>query len=114
MRLRRSPSRRVEAIAPMIRVVIFLVAIGGLAFGAAWLADRPGEVAIVWQGMRVETSVAVLAIAVGVVAALAVVAWSVLRMLARAPVAVRQHLRGPPARPGYPPLSQGLAAVRSR
>jgi len=97
----------------MIRVVIFLVAIGGLAFGAAWLADRPGEVAIVWQGMRVETSVAVLAIAVGVVAALAVVAWSVLRMLVRAPVAVRHHLSTRRARRGYVALSQGLIAVGS-
>ena len=32
-----------------------------MAFGAAWLADRPGEVMIVWQGRRIETSVAVLA-----------------------------------------------------
>src|SRR5437879_2043394 len=113
MRSRRSRSRPAEAIAPMIRVVIFLVAIGGLAFGAAWLADRPGDVAIVWQGMRVETSVAVLAMAIAVVAALAVLAWSILRTLVRAPSALQQHLRMRRARRGYLALSQGLIAVGS-
>jgi HemY protein len=32
----------------MIRVIIYLVIVGLLAAGAAWLADRPGEVAITW------------------------------------------------------------------
>jgi uncharacterized membrane-anchored protein len=30
----------------MLRVVIYLLIVGVLAFGAAWLADRPGEVMI--------------------------------------------------------------------
>jgi len=97
----------------MIRVVIFLAVIGLLAVGAAWLADRPGEVAITWQGYRVETSVAMLAIAVGAVAALTVVAWSILRALARSPVALRERLRVRRARRGYLALSQGLIAVGS-
>ena len=45
----------------MIRVVVFLAVIGLVAVGAVWLADRPGEVAITWQGYRLETSVAILA-----------------------------------------------------
>ena len=45
----------------MIRVVIYLVVIGILAFAAVWLADRPGDVVITWQGRRIETSVMVLA-----------------------------------------------------
>ena len=28
----------------MIRVVVFLIVVGLLALGFAWLADRPGEV----------------------------------------------------------------------
>ena len=77
----------------MIRVVIFLVAIAGVAFGAAWLADRPGDVVIAWQGMRIETSVAVLAMAAGLVAALTIVIWSVLRAIVRSPRTLRTHLR---------------------
>jgi HemY protein len=97
----------------MIRVVIFLLAIAALAFGAAWLADRPGEVVISWQGWRVDTSVAVLAMAVALVAALAILVWSVLRAIVRSPSALRQRLRMRAARRGYLALSQGLIAVGS-
>ena len=97
----------------MIRVVIFLIAIAVMALGAAWLADRPGEVVISWLGWRIETSVAVLAIAVAVVAALAVLAWSVLRAILRSPAALRARLRLRRARRGYLALSQGLIAVGS-
>ena len=44
----------------MIRVVLFLVVVGALAVGAAWLADRPGDVVVTWQGLRIETSLMVL------------------------------------------------------
>ena len=97
----------------MIRVVIFLIAIAALAFGAAWLADRPGDVVIAWQGVRIETSVAVLAMSVGLVAALAVVIWSVLRAIVRSPRALQARLRERTARRGYLALSQGLIAVGS-
>jgi HemY protein len=97
----------------MIRVVIFLLAIAALAFGTVWLADRPGEVMIIWQGRRIDTSVAMLAIAVGVVAALAVVAWSILRAIVRSPVVWQQQRRVRAARRGYLALSQGLIAVGS-
>ena len=51
----------------MIRVVIYLLAVSLLAFAAVWLADRPGEVLIVWQHIRVETSVMVLIVSVAAV-----------------------------------------------
>jgi HemY protein len=97
----------------MIRVVIFLIAIGALAFGAVWLADRPGEVVISWLGWRVETSFAMLAITVGAVTALALLAWSILRTILRSPAALREHLRERRGRRGYLALSQGLIAVGS-
>ena len=34
----------------MIRVLLFLALVALLAFGVVWFADRPGEVAITWQG----------------------------------------------------------------
>src|SRR5216684_4201077 len=48
----------------MIRVIIYLIVLAALAYGAVWLAERPGEVAITWQGERIDTSVMVLAAAV--------------------------------------------------
>jgi HemY protein len=113
MRWQRSPSRPGETVAAMIRVVVFLIAIGVLAFGATWLADRPGEVVISWQGWRLETSVAVLAIAIALVTALALLGWSILRMILQSPSRLQQHLRMRRSRRGYLALSQGLIAVGS-
>ena len=47
----------------MIRVIIYLIVLAALAYGAVWLAERPGEVAITWQGERIDTSVMVAAAA---------------------------------------------------
>jgi HemY protein len=41
----------------MIRVVLFLVFVACVAVGAAWLAERPGDVTITWLNHRIETSV---------------------------------------------------------
>ena len=56
----------------MIRVVLFLALVALLAFGVAWFADRPGDVAIIWLGYRIETSVMVAVVAVAVLALIAV------------------------------------------
>ena len=48
----------------MIRLVLFLAAAVAVSLLAAWLANHPGAVALTWQGVHVETSFAVLMIAV--------------------------------------------------
>ncbi len=63
----------------MIRVVLFLVAVLAIAAGFAWVADRPGDVSIVWMGYRVETSLMVAALAVAALVVVAIFLWSVLR-----------------------------------
>jgi HemY protein len=72
----------------MIRVVIFLVLVGLLALGAAWLADRPGDVVITWQGQRIETTV--MRLTMGLLAAVAalIFLWTVLSALVRSPFIV--------------------------
>jgi HemY protein len=97
----------------MIRVVLFLVLVGLAAFGAVWLADRPGDVAITWLGWRIDTSVMVLAVAVAMVATLAVMLWSVLRALLRSPDILWLYLRSRRGVRGYLAVSQGLIAVGS-
>ena len=56
--------------ASMIRVVFYLLIVGLLAAAFVWLADRPGDVVITWQGQRIETVVMYLVLAVLVVAVL--------------------------------------------
>ena len=97
----------------MIRVVIYLLIVAGLAFAAVWFADRPGEVAITWQGWRVDTSVMVLAAAVAAVVGAAVLLWSLIRALIRSPDVLSLYLRTRRGVRGYNAVSHGLVAVAS-
>jgi HemY protein len=95
----------------MIRVVVFLIAVGLLAVGAAWLADRPGEVVVTWQGLRIETSLMVLGAAVLAATAALVLLWSLLSALLRSPFALRRHLHRRRGERAYAAISHGLVAV---
>src|SRR5262252_2756872 len=97
----------------MIRVLVYLVIVALLAFGAVWFAERPGDVAITWQGRRIDTSVMVLAAAVLAVAVASVLAWSILRAIVRAPDAMSRYLRIRRGVRGYLAVSKGLIAVGS-
>ena len=46
----------------MWRALVFIGLLCVAAFGAVWLADRPGGVLITWGGYRVETTVAAAAV----------------------------------------------------
>lgn len=97
----------------MIRVVTYLVIVGLLALGVAWLADRPGDVVITWQNQRIETSVMVLIMAVMAFATLAVMLWSVARAILRSPDLLWMYLRTRRGVRGYLAVSQGLIAIGS-
>jgi HemY protein len=97
----------------MIRVLVYLVIVAVLAFGAVWFAERPGDVAITWQGRRIDTSVMVLVAAVAAIAAASVIAWSILRAIVRAPDAMSRYLRIRRGVRGYRAVSRGLIAVGS-
>jgi HemY protein len=97
----------------MIRVIFYLILVAALAFGAVWMAERPGEVAITWQGTRIDTSVLVLIAAVAAVVVAAVIVWSILRAIVRAPENIARYRRYRRGVRGYLAVSQGLIAVGS-
>ena len=95
----------------MIRIVLFLIVVGLLSVGVAWLADRPGDVLITWQGLRIETSLMVLAVAILVLMALIGIVFSAISTVVRSPVVLarlRRHRRGERA---YEAISNGLIAI---
>ncbi len=97
----------------MIRVVFFLIMVGVLALGAAWLADRPGNVVVTWQGFRIETSLMVMAAALlAAMAALAIV-WSIVRAIVRSPAALARRHRERRGERAYQAISSGLIAIGS-
>jgi HemY protein len=102
-----------EAARAMIRIVLFLLAVGFIALGIGWLADRPGEVTVLWSGWRIETSVMVAMFAVFTVTALLVFLWSVLRTIVRAPDLFAMFLRNRRGAKGYLAISRGLIAIGS-
>jgi HemY protein len=97
----------------MIRIVLFLIIVGALALGVAWLADRPGDVVVTWQGLRIETSLMVLGGAVLLAMAVIALVWSILRTILRSPLMLRSHLRRRRGERAYQAISSGLIAVGS-
>jgi HemY protein len=97
----------------MIRVILYLIVIVPLAFGAVWLAERPGEVAITWQGRRLDTSLMVLIAAAAALAVASAFAWSILYGILRAPAAIARYRRQRRGERGYRAVSRGLIAVGS-
>ncbi len=95
----------------MIRVVLFLGLVCLVALGIAWLADRPGEVAVTWLGWRIETSVIVLLAAVALLAALFLLLFSFARGLWRSPRRIARALREQRERKGRLAIARGLVAV---
>jgi HemY protein len=105
----------------MTRIVLFLVVVGVLALGVAWLADRPGDVIVTWPWLeqvwpghgRNEISLLVLGGAILLAMAALAFLWSIIRAILRAPTALakrREHRRGVRA---YEAISHGLIAIGS-
>lgn len=95
----------------MIRLLAFLAVLVALAFGFAWLADRPGEVTFVWQGYRLETDV--MTALVGAVAALVAVLFvlAVIRAIWNTPGAIGSFFGRRRRDKGWAALSRGMIAV---
>jgi hypothetical protein len=66
------PTRR----SMMIRLLFFVALVLVLGFGFAWLADRPGDLSIVWQDRRIEMSLmTAVTVMVSLVAAIMITWW---------------------------------------
>lgn len=97
----------------MLRVLIFLGVVLALAFGFAWLADRPGSVAIDWMGYQIELSamVAMVGLLVLIVAVMSI--WGVLKLVIRSPQIMGGYFASRRRDRGYDALSGGLIAAGS-
>lgn len=95
----------------MRRLLIFVALAALVVAGAVWVADRPGQIAIVWQGWRVDTSVAVLLLATAATALLFALALRFFGWLVRMPRRWRRWALERRRRRGYQALTQGMVAV---
>jgi HemY protein len=95
----------------MIRVFVFLALLLAAAFGFAWLADRPGSVALTWQNRVYEVEIITAVLAIAGLALLLSVGWSLLSMLFRLPGLMSLASRNRRRQRGYQAVSRGMIAV---
>src|SRR5262245_22797386 len=95
----------------MIRVLLFLLLLALIAAAEVWLANRPGDVTIVWQGLRIETSVMFAAMAILFLVVAAIFLWSIVRTVLRSPDLIAMFLSHRRGVRGYLAISRGLVAV---
>ncbi|MBX9992539.1 heme biosynthesis protein HemY [Phreatobacter oligotrophus] len=95
----------------MVRVVLFLVLLGLLAFGAAWVADQPGTVSIVWLGRHIEFEVLTGIVALVAAAAVAMALIAIAKWLLTSPAMARRAMRRRRARKGSEAVTRGILAV---
>jgi HemY protein len=95
----------------VIRAVFLLLLVAAFMLLAAWFADRPGQVAIEWEGWRIDTSVPVLLAAIALFAAAIALLYRFWRAIVGAPRAFGRWRRERRRRKGYVALTQGMVAV---
>jgi HemY protein len=95
----------------VLRALWFLIIVFMVVAGVVWLLDRPGTVALDWQGYRLETSFAVLVAAAAAVALAAALAYRFWVALIRAPGRMGEAWQGRRRAKGYRALTRGMVAV---
>jgi HemY protein len=95
----------------MYRIILFLALIALAAAGAAWIADQTGDVVLSSGGWRVETSLPVFALALGVTVVAAMLAWSIVRGLWRTPQRIKRARRERRHARGRHAITHGLLAI---
>lgn len=97
----------------MIRILFFIVMVLALAIGFAWLADRPGEMLINWQGQQIELSLMTAVSFIVALIATVMFIWWVIRVVLTSPEIMSKYFKSRKKDRGYKALSQGLIAAGS-
>jgi len=95
----------------MWRALVFIGLLCVAAFGAVWLADRPGTVLITFAGYEIQMSVAVAAVALAGLAFFLALLWSLVSGLLRLPSRLTFASRARRRARGYQAVSRGMVAV---
>jgi len=95
----------------MVRILIYIGLLFALAFAGAWVADRPGTVAVDWLGYHIELAVLTSLVALFAVIVGLLLIWSVLRSTLGSPAMFGRFLTRRRSERGREALSRGLIAV---
>ncbi|KRB16520.1 heme biosynthesis protein HemY [Mesorhizobium sp. Root695] len=95
----------------MIRLLAFLIVVFALGLGFAWLADRPGDMVVTFNGYQYQVSLMVAAVAVVAVVAALMILWWLLKSLWNSPYTISRYFRVRRRDRGYQALSAGMIAA---
>lgn len=95
----------------MIRILAFLLVVFALGLGFAWLADRPGDMVVTFNGYQYQISLMVAAVAVVAIVAAVMIAWWLVKSIWNSPYAIARHFRVRQRDRGYQALSTGMIAA---
>jgi HemY protein len=100
-----------DGMTTILKVLFFLALILAAGFGFSWVADRPGDISLVWQGQSYQTTLIVAITALVALVALVMAFWWVIRTLWTSPHSMRRFFRARKRDRGYQALSTGLIAA---
>lgn len=95
----------------MIRILLFLVVVLALGSGFAWLADRPGDMVVTFDGYQYQVSLMVAAVAVTALVAAVMIAWWLTKVIWNSPYLISRYFRVRRRDRGYQALSTGMIAA---
>jgi HemY protein len=95
----------------MIRVLVYVALVFVAAAGFAWLAERPGNLLLTWQGYEIRTSLMVAAAAAAIVIAAIALLGAIVRAIVNTPGALGRVLGARRRDRGYRALTRGMIAV---
>ena len=95
----------------MVRIILFLLLIALGAAGAAWIAEQTGDVVLSWGGWRIQTTLPVFVLALGIVVVAAMMLWAIVGGLWRTPERLRRSRRERRQARGRHAITQGLLAI---
>ncbi|MGX8011272.1 heme biosynthesis HemY N-terminal domain-containing protein [Mesorhizobium sp. ORM8.1] len=95
----------------MIRILVFLAVVFALGLGFAWLADRPGEMLVTFNGYQYQISLMVAAVVIVAVVAAVMILWWLVKSLWNSPYTISRYFRVRRRDRGYQALSTGMIAA---
>jgi len=95
----------------MVRIILFLLLIALGAAGAAWIAEQTGDVMLSWGSWRLQTTLPVFALGIGIIVVAAMMLWAILRGLWNTPERIRRGRRERRHARGRHAITQGLLAI---
>src|SRR6185312_2097837 len=95
----------------MIRILLFLLVVFVLGLGFAWLADRPGDMVVTFNGYQYEVKLIVAAIAVTATVAAVMLLWWLTKSIWNSPYTIARYFRVRRRDRGYQALSTGMIAA---